>query len=80
MLELAKIIWVVSFLISVVIGTRKGNPIGGASLGYLLGPLGAIIVLLSGNKNRKACPYCADKKQKKAILCPHYNKDVVNIW
>lgn len=36
------VIWVASFLISAVIGARKGNPVGGAFLGLMLGPLGVI--------------------------------------
>jgi len=66
----------VSILVSSVIGSRKGSPIAGTVLGLILGPLGAIIVLLSGDKNRIACQYCAEKIQKVAKICPHCRKDI----
>jgi len=75
-MELAIFVWLASFLISAVIGAKKGNPIGGAFLGLVLGPLGAIIVLLSGDRNRVACPYCAEKIMKTAKICPHCHKEL----
>jgi uncharacterized membrane protein len=76
MIELAIFVWIVSILISAVIGARKGSPLGGTILGLILGPLGTVIVLLSGDKNRSACPYCAEQIQKAAKICPHCHKEL----
>lgn len=70
------LLWFVCVLASAVIGFRKGNPIGGTFLGVVLGPLGLIIVLLSGSANRRPCPYCAEMIMKKAKICPHCQRDV----
>jgi len=70
------VIWLVSVVASAVIGSRKGNPIGATFLGLVLGPIGLIIVLLSGSANRKPCPYCAELIMKKAIVCPHCKREL----
>ena len=49
------LVTIVSTVISAVIGANKGNPIGGAFLGLMVGPLGVIVVLLSEDKNRIPC-------------------------
>ena len=63
-------IWVISAILACVIGNRKGNPVAGALVGILFGPLGVIFALISGNKNRKPCPHCAELVMKKAKICP----------
>jgi hypothetical protein len=54
-----------------LIGSRKGNPVAGLLMGILLGPLGVVIALLSGDKNRAPCMHCAELILKKATICPH---------
>ena len=68
--------WLLSLIASAVIGSRKGNPVGGTFLGLALGPIGLVIVLLSGSANRISCPYCAEKILKKATVCPHCQRDL----
>ena len=68
-------VWVAIMLACVVIGHRKGNPIGAFFLGLVLGPLGLVIVLLSGNKNLKICHACGMKIPKVATVCPFCRKD-----
>ena len=75
-MELLLVIWIASVLAAAVIATRKGNPIGGTFLGIVLGPIGLLIVLLSGSANRVACPFCAEKILKKATVCPHCQREV----
>ena len=72
-------IWLLSFIISAFIGYKKGNPLGGAFLGLVLGPIGLIIVLLSENKNRLPCPHCAEEIMKDAKICPHCHREVILI-
>jgi len=75
-MEFVMLVWFISFLVSTVIGARKGNPIGGAFLGLFLGFVGLIIVVLSGDKNRLACEFCSEKIMKTAKICPHCHKEV----
>jgi hypothetical protein len=70
------VIWLVSVIASAAIGSRKGNPIGATFLGLVLGPIGLVIVLLSGSANRKPCPYCAELVMKKATVCPHCQREL----
>ncbi|MGZ8152349.1 MAG: hypothetical protein ACXW0Q_05695 [Methylovulum sp.] len=70
------VVWVTSAIIACVIGNRKGNPIAGALVGIVLGPIGVIAALISGDKNRIACPQCAEKIMKKAKLCPYCKSNV----
>jgi hypothetical protein len=69
--------WIFMAFICAVIGTMKGNPISGTFLGITLGPLGVLIVLLSKDKNRVPCPYCAKKIQKAAKICFYCQKEIV---
>lgn len=69
-------LWLVSIIASAAIGHRKGSPMGATFLGFVLGPVGLIIVLLSGSANRRPCPFCAEPILKKASVCPHCQRDV----
>ena len=68
-------IWLTCVVISAVVGAKRGNPLGGTFLGVMLGPLGLVIVLLSKDKNRVPCPFCAEKIQKKAKICLFCRKE-----
>ena len=70
--------WVICAIVTIAIGNRKGNPIGAAFLGFVLGPIAIPIVLLSGDKNRIACPYCAEQIMKSALVCPHCRKELAS--
>ena len=69
------IVILVSVIISTVIGARKGNPISGFIVGLIFGPLGILLALVSGDKNRVPCKYCAEKILRKASICPFCNKE-----
>jgi hypothetical protein len=70
------IIWLICVAISAVVGAKRGNPLGGTFLGVVLGPIGLLIVLLSEDKYRVPCPFCAEKIQKKAKICPFCRKEL----
>lgn len=70
------LIWLVSVVASAAIGNKKGNPIGGAFLGLALGPIGLVLVLVSGSANRRPCSYCAELIMMKATVCPHCQREV----
>ena len=48
------VIWLLSIAAATLIGRRKGQMIGGAFLGLLMGPVGLLIVVASSARPRKA--------------------------
>ena len=46
-------VWLLSAAAATVIGSRKGQLLGGAFLGLLLGPVGLLIVVASSARPRK---------------------------
>lgn len=75
-MELIFLTWIASVLVAAAVATRKGSPISGTFLAICLGPIGLLIVLLSGSANRVACTFCAEKILKKATVCPHCQREV----
>jgi hypothetical protein len=67
-------------LISACIGASKDAdaPFGAAVIwfliGGLLGPLGIILSLIVGGNNKR-CPFCREKMQASAVVCPHCRRD-----
>ena len=82
------VIWIVSTILGVMIGSSKGRGGAGFALGFLLGPLGVIITLflkpdtakveedamVSGGMRK--CPYCAELVKTEALICKHCQKDL----
>jgi hypothetical protein len=58
----------------VAIGRSKGESgieaVGGFVIGFLLGPIGALLALASKG-NRISCPFCKQLMDPKALVCPH---------
>lgn len=69
-------IWFLFTLISGMIASSKGFGCLGAFLGFLLGPIGIILVLIM-NGNRKRCPYCKELIHIDATRCPKCQKDLI---
>jgi len=44
-------------LIGYLLGQSRGKPVRGAMIGFLLGPVGWFLIVLSPNEN-PMCPYC----------------------
>ncbi len=47
----------IAALIGYFIGQTKGKPLRGAIVGFLLGPVGWLLIAISPNDN-PTCPYC----------------------
>lgn len=56
-------------MIGAAIGKQKGTAVGGALLGFLLGPLGIILVAVSKG-SRINCPTCQELINPLAKVCP----------
>lgn len=65
------IIWIVCGILGAVIGSNKGVGCLGAILGFVLGPLGLLIVVVTPDETRVECPFCREKINKAAVVCPH---------
>ena len=74
------ILWVVFTLVGALIGQQKGRTGFGACMGFLLGPIGWLIVaLMSPNEQelkrrnpgpkQKKCPECAELVMADAKVC-----------
>ncbi|MCL4715458.1 MAG: hypothetical protein KJZ75_11155 [Hyphomonadaceae bacterium] len=77
------IVWVVSFVATIIIATEKGG--GGclwAFLGFLLGPLALIIVAAMPSQQKpradelRKCPECAEMIRREARKCRFCGSEV----
>ncbi|HET8930059.1 MAG TPA: hypothetical protein VFN21_05320 [Acidimicrobiales bacterium] len=73
-------IWLISGLVGVIVGRKKGQPIGGFLMGVILGPIGILITALAKpdqaglekvnrKQGLKKCPHCAEYVKHEATLC-----------
>ena len=71
--------WAVSGVIGALIATaRKQNALAGAFLGILLGPIGWLILAISGpnSSRRRQCPHCQEWVPLRATACSHCGRDL----
>ncbi len=57
-------------MLSTYIGYRKNSLVAGILLGYVLGPIGVVLMLLSQDRKYGQCPQCHAKVHHKAYFCP----------
>jgi hypothetical protein len=70
MAALVFLVWLAFIIATIVMAQRKGQLLAGILLGFLLGPIGFLVVaLMSGD--RLPCPYCKELVIPGALLCPH---------
>jgi hypothetical protein len=74
------ILWIIGALINTLIGCfigeRRGRAYDGSILGFCLGPLGWIIVLVMEDKRSK-CPHCASPiLSESATVCARCARDL----
>ena len=58
----------VSALIGRLVGQTKNKPVRGAIAGFLLGPLGWLLIAVSGDEHPK-CPHCRGNVVARARKC-----------
>lgn len=63
--------YLIILVISAFIGHVKGNTIAGFLLGYVLGPIGLMLILFSKNRRTIECHACHEKIHKHSYICPH---------
>lgn len=64
--------------VSIAIGYRKGNVVAGALLGYVLGPVGVVLMLLSKDRKMLSCPECHKRVHRYTYICPYCQQKVFN--
>ena len=69
------ILWLVCVVASIVVGARKGQPIGGFCWGLFLGPVGLLVVALWPDARRR-CGACQGVVPEKAVCCQHCGSDL----
>ena len=70
------VIWFFCGLVGALCGKYKGQPFLGFIIGLLLGPIGWLIILLSGDVRPK-CEACREVIDPKATVCPHCRSAVM---
>ena len=66
--------YVLFFVFTAYIGYRTNNLVAGVLLGYVLGPIGLVLLLLSQDRKYGRCPYCSAKVHHQAYFCHQCEK------
>ncbi|MGF1693169.1 hypothetical protein [Photobacterium kagoshimensis] len=67
------------FILAVAIGYHKGNLVAGILLGYVLGPIGVLLLCLSKDRKHITCPYCDAQIHKRSYFCPKCREKVMAV-
>lgn len=70
MMELFGLFWIVCWIATIIISSKKGEGCLAVLTGFLFGPI-ALIFAIVGTGNKLKCPFCQELIEKKAIICPH---------
>lgn len=75
------LIWILFGIVTgMVMSNRNRSSGAGFLLGFLLGPFGLIIALLTKEEvapaqRTRECPHCREQMRRDASTCPHCQKD-----
>ncbi|ABV85617.1 hypothetical protein Spea_0289 [Shewanella pealeana ATCC 700345] len=70
--------YIAMLIASIAIGYSKGNIVAGALLGYVLGPIGVLLLLLSKDRKMLSCPECSAKIHRHSYICPRCQQKVLH--
>jgi len=68
------LLWIGSIIAGVIIGSKKNEGCLSFIGCFFLGPIWLIVVILSKG-NRVKCIWCQEYVDKKALFCPHCNRE-----
>lgn len=74
-MEFLGLIWIVSWIATIIISAKKGEGCIAVLTGFLFGPI-ALIFAIVGTGNKIKCPFCQELIEKKAIICPHCRSEL----
>lgn len=74
-MEFLGLIWIVSWIATIIISSKKGEGCLAVITGFFFGPL-ALIFAIFGTGNKIKCPFCQELIEKKALICPHCRSDL----
>ena len=70
------VIWLTFGFIAGYIYQRRGrSQVVGFIAGFLLGPIGVVLALISSSQ-LPTCPFCAENVKKEALVCKHCGRDL----
>jgi hypothetical protein len=73
--NLTLIFWMLCGIVATIIGSKKGEGVLGFIVGFLLGPVGVLMAILSKG-DRKSCSFCKESIHKKATVCRYCQKAI----
>ena len=76
-MEILGLVWFVSWIATIIVASQRGGFNQGCLgffTGFLFGPLALIIAL---TYKPYKCDYCKESVDKRAIVCPHCQKNIV---
>ncbi|MFA5803709.1 MAG: hypothetical protein WC879_03605 [Melioribacteraceae bacterium] len=75
-MELFGLFWIVCWIATIIISSKKGEGCLAVITGFFFGPL-ALIFAIVGTGNKIKCPFCQELIEKKALICPHCRSDLL---
>lgn len=67
-------VWLLCGLVAGMIGATKGVGSMAFLVGFLFGPFGIIIALID-HGDRVECPFCRERINPRAVVCPRCQRD-----
>ncbi len=71
---MAILVWMVCVALAFIVGIVRGRAMEGILAGFLLGPVGLLWILATGNKS--FCPFCKKRIDSSASVCAYCQRDL----